>query len=367
MFEMDSHQDGIILAGGESTSFWPLCRQYRPLQFLHFGPSGKSLLRMTFERLRAVIPQENILVVTLARYQTSVLEIIPELSEENLLLEPYGRNTAPCITYATYSLLKRDPQAVMAIMPADNLIEEEASFRDILGEALAYAAAHDELITLGIVPDRPDTNYGYIQVVGGKNAWEQTRPVKVKTFTEKPDQQLAEIFLRSGEFLWNSGIFVWKAQVIRNELESYVPAITRLFNGWETILGGPEEQRFLEKAYMNMERISIDYAVMENTEIDRVFAAAFRWADISSWDAAYKSIARPDADGNAILTGRSLLLESRNCILNSNDPEKLLAVSGLEGYIIIDTKDVLMICPRDEHKVKDITTRIGLPEFERYR
>ena len=364
---MNSHNYGIILAGGEGTTFWPLCRQHRPLQFFQYGPARKSLLRVTYERTRSVIPEENILVVTLARYRKAVLEIIPELPEGNLLLEPYGRNTAPCITYATYTLLKRDPLAVMAIMPADNLISEDASFRDILCEALDYAASHDELITLGIVPDRPDSNYGYIQVVGGKNAWEQTRPVKVKTFTEKPDPQLAEVFLRSGEFLWNSGIFVWKAQVIRNELETYVPAVTRLFHGWETALGGPEEQRFLEKAYMNMERISIDYAVMENTEIDRVFAADFRWADISSWDAAYKSIAKPDADGNAVLSGQGLLLESKDCILNSSYPDKLLAVSGLEGYIVIDTVDVLMICPRDGHKVKDITTQIGLPEYERYR
>ena len=365
---MSSHNYGIILAGGEGSIFWPLCRRHRPLQFLQFGPARKSLLRLTYERLRSVLPQENILVVTLARYREAVLEILPELTEQNLLLEPYARNTALCIAYATYTLLKRDPQAVMAIAPADNLIEEEgSSYRSTFEEALEYAASHDALITLGIVPDRPDTNYGYIQVVGGKKAYEQTRPVKVKTFTEKPDEKLAEVFVRSGEFLWNSGIFFWKAQIIRSELEKFVPAVTNLFAGWEDALGGPEEQRFLEKAYMNMERISIDYGVMENTDIDWIFPAAFHWADISSWDAAYKSLVKPDPEGNAVIAGRSLLLGTRDCILSAGKRDKLIAVSQLENYIVIDTDDVLMICPRDEHRIKDITTHIGLPYYEEYR
>ena len=364
---MDPHNYGIIMAGGGGTMFWPLCRRNRPQQFLDFSRSGKSFLRQTYERLLGIIPQENILVVTLARYRDAVLADIPELREGNLLLEPYGRNTAPCITYATYSLLRRDPQAVMAITPADNVIDDEDSYRGTLQEALDYAAGHDALITLGIVPDKPDTNFGYIQVVGGKKAWEKTRPVKVKTFTEKPDEKLAEVFLRSGEFLWNSGIFVWKAQTIRGELEKHVPSVTNLFEGWETALGGPDEQRFIEKAYMNMERISIDYAVMENTEIDRVFPADFHWADISNWDAAYKHLTSPDPDGNAVIARKSLVLGSKDCILVTDRKDKLMAVSGLEGFIVIDTADALMICPRDEHKIKDITTHLGLPDYEDYR
>ena len=347
--------------------FWPLCRRNRPQQFLDFSRTGKSFLRQTYERLLGVVPQENILVVTLARYRDAVLHDIPELREENLLTEPYGRNTAPCIAYAAYSLLKRDPQAVMALTPADSLIDDEGSYRDTLREALAYAAAHEALITLGIVPDKPDTNYGYIQVVGGKKAWEQTRPVKVKTFTEKPDERLAEVFLRSGEFLWNAGVFVWKAETIRAELERFVPSVTHLFEGWEAALGSPDEQRFLEKAYMNMDRISIDYAVMEKTDIDWIFPAAFHWADISNWDAAYTHLATPDADGNAVIADHALVLDCRDNIVVTNQKDKLMAVSGLEGFIVIDTPDVLMVCPRDEHKVKDISTHIGLPDYEEYR
>ena len=347
--------------------FWPLCRRNRPQQFLDFSRIGKSFIRQTYERLCSIVPQENILVVTLARYRDAVLADIPELREENLLMEPYGRNTAPCIAYATYSLLKRDPEAVMAITPADSLIDDEDAYRQTLREALDYAGTHEALITLGIVTDRPDTNFGYIQVVGGKKAWEQTRPVKVKTFTEKPDRELAEVFLRSGEFLWNSGIFIWKAETIRKELERFVPSVTDLFEGWETALGGPEEQRVLEKAYMNMERISIDYAVMENTDIDWIFPADFHWADISNWDAAYKHLASPDKDGNAVFSAHSLLLGCRDNILVTDRKDKLIAVSGLDGYIVIDTQDALMICPRDEHRIKDISTHLGLPDYEEYR
>ena len=364
---MDGHNYGIIMAGGGGTMFWPLSRRNRPQQFLGFARDGKSFLRETYERLLGVIPQENILVVTLERLRENVLREIPELAEDNLLLEPYARNTAPCIAYAAYSLLKRDPQAVMAVIPADSLVDDEAAYRSTLTEALDYATSHDALITLGIVPDRPDTNFGYIQVVGGRKAWEQTRPVKVKTFTEKPDRELAEVFLRSGEFLWNAGIFVWKAQTIRGELEKYVPSVTDLFKGWEEALGSPDERRFLEKAYMNMDRISIDYGVMENTDIDWIFPAVFHWADISNWDAAYKHLVHTDADGNAVRAGRSLLLGSRNCIMSTDKKGKLLAVSGLEDYLVIDTDDVLMICPRDEHRIKDITTHIGLPDYEEYR
>jgi mannose-1-phosphate guanylyltransferase len=364
---MNSHNYGIIMAGGGGTMFWPLCRRDRPQQFLTLDWRDKSSLRHTYDRLLGVVPPENILVVTLARYRDAVRHELPELLPENLLLEPYGRNTAPCIAYAAYSLLKRDPLAVMAVTPADNLIEGEEAYRDTLREALDYAAGHDALVTLGIVPDKPDTNFGYIQVVGGEKAWEQTRPVKVKTFTEKPDEALAEVFLRSGEFLWNSGIFVWKAETIRQELERYVPSVTNLFEGWEDALGGPEEERFLEKAYMNMERISIDYAVMENTEIDRVFPAAFHWADISNWEAVYRHLVSHDADGNAILAPHTLVLDSQGCILTTDKPGKLLAVSGLKDYIVVDTEDVLMVCPRDEHKLKDITTHIGLPDYEEYR
>ncbi len=364
---MNEHYYGVIMAGGVGSRFWPLSREERPKQFLDLTGSGKTFLRQAYERLLGVIPEQNILVVSLTRYKDAVMESIPELPQGNLLLEPYGRNTAPCLAYAMYSLLQRDPQAVMLICPSDHLITNVGLFRHTVSEALDYAAANDALITLGIVPDRADTNFGYIQAVGGKGAYEHTRPVRVKTFTEKPDAELAQVFIRTGEFLWNSGIFAWKASVIKEEMERYVPQVTNLFKGWEEHIGKASEAEFLERAYTDMERISIDYAVMEKTERDWLFAANFGWADIGNWESLYKYISSPDEAGNVTNASHTLMQGSRRNIIVTHNPDKLVALGSLEGFVVIDSEDVLMICPRNDKKLKEITTHIGLPDFEDFR
>lgn len=364
---MNKHHYGIIMAGGVGSRFWPLSREACPKQFLDLTKSGKTFLRQAYERFLSFLPQENIIVVSLSRYEDAVKKVIPELEDRNLLLEPYGRNTAPCLAYATYSLLKRDPEAVMAVSPADHVIKDLDSFKETMNEALDYASRQRALITLGIVPDRPDTNFGYIQVVGGQRAYEQNKPVKVKTFTEKPDAELADVFVKSGEFLWNSGIFVWKAETIREEMERHIPAITNLFKGWEIALGCKEERRFLEKAYMNMERISIDYAVMEKTDIDWLYPANFEWADIGNWESLYAYMEKHDDMGNAFNTDNILFQEVRRSIIYTDNSKKLMAVSGLDDFVVIDTADALMICPRNDRKLKDITIHIGLPDYEEFR
>ena len=252
----------VIMAGGYANHFWPLSRESRPKQFLNIAGRGHSFVRDAYERCLGLVPQENILIITLSRYKDLVREQIPELPAENLLLEPYGRKTAPCIAYATYTLLGRNPEAVVAVTPADLLIPDEGLFRETLSRALDYAARNEVLATLGIVPSRPDTNYGYIQAVGGALARNDDKPVKVKTFTEKPDAALAQVFYQSGEFFWNSGIFVWQARVIEEEMRKYTPEITTLFQGWESALGSPAEEVFLERAYTDCTKLSIDYGVM---------------------------------------------------------------------------------------------------------
>ena len=352
------------MAGGVGSRFWPISKEGHPKQFLQFV-SGKSFLRMAYERFLGLIPPENIIVVSLVKYKDLVMKDIPELSEENLLLEPYGRNTAACIAFATYTLLKRDPDAVMAVTPADHLITNEDLYRDTLRSALEYASQNRALITLGIVPDRPDTNFGYIQAAGGKDAYRQNRPVKVKTFTEKPSKELAEVFIHSGEFLWNSGLFIWRADTIRDEMEKYVPEITRQFDGWESSLGTPAELEFLTKAYAYIDRISIDYAIMEKTDIAWLYPAEFGWADIGNWESLYDYLAAKDENGNTVRSRGQILRDSRNNIIYSEN--KLVAVSGLENHIVVDTKNVLMIAPRDDAKIKEITSNIALSEFEEYR
>ncbi len=353
------------MAGGVGSRFWPISRTDKPKQFLDFTAEGKSFLRFTFDRMKAVIPEENILVVSLPRYRELIREQLPELREDNLLLEPYSRNTAPCITYATYTILKRDPLAVTAVTPSDLLINRHDIFNETLSNALAYAAGSDALITLGVVPTRPDPNFGYIQMAGPA---EDGRPVKVKTFTEKPDPELAKVFLDTGEFLWNSGIFVWRADAIRRELETYAPEITSLWTGWQEAIGSEAETSFLERIYTDMPRTSIDYAVMEKTEHAWVYPAKFRWADMGNWESLYDYLAHHDDRGNAMnLVNKGLVKECSNNIVYSGNSRKLLALRGLDDFIVIDTDDVLMICPRDESKLKDFLSQLAMPEFEEYR
>lgn len=364
---MNTHYYCIIMAGGIGSRFWPISSENKPKQFLDMSDTGKSFLRRTYDRFVSIIPEDNIIVVSLTRYKDLVMEQLPELKEENLLLEPYNRNTAPCLAFATYSLLKRDPQAVVVATPSDHLIGDEDIFHNTLSAALEYATQNESLITLGIVPDRPDTNFGYIQATGGKDSYAANRPVKVKTFTEKPSAELAEIFLSSGEFLWNSGIFVWQAKTIREEMERYIPEVTRLFNGWEGALGSCDEKRFLEKAYMNMERMSIDRGVMEKTERAWVYPAKFGWADIGNWESLYGYLAEKDINGNAVKVGKSIMQDNKDSIVYSSNKGKLIAVKGLEDYIVVDTDNVLMICPRNDKKLKEVIAQTGLPEYENFR
>ncbi len=361
----NNHAYCIIMAGGIGSRFWPISRTGLPKQFLDFSIQGRSFLRRTYDRMKAVIPEENILVVSLERYREQVLSQLPELPEENLLLEPYNRNTAPCIAFATYAILQRDPAAVTVVTPSDHAIARHEVFNKTLLDAIAYAEGSDALITLGVVPTRPDANFGYIQMAGHR---EDGCPVKVKTFTEKPDAELARVFIETKEFLWNSGIFVWRAEAIRDALDKYAPEISRLWDGWQEVLGSENEKPFLQRIYTDMPRISIDYAVMEKTDNAWVYPAEFRWADIGNWESLYEYLAYHDEHGNALnRTSRRLLKDCSDNIVYSTREDKLLALRGMEDFIVIDTDDVLMICPRDEQKLKDFLSQLAMPEYEEYR
>lgn len=357
----------VIMAGGTGNRFWPVSREACPKQFLDIAGTDKTFLQMTYERFARFIPKENILIVTLARYGRHVTEQIPDFPKENLLLEPYSRSTAPCIAYATYRLLKRTPDAVMLATPADHLILDQALFEKTLGHILDHVESHDVLMTLGIAPKSPDTSYGYIQVAGGKVSLTENCSYKVKTFTEKPDQTLAEVFCKSGEFFWNSGIFAWKASVIREEMESHVPSITSLFAGWEHSLGTPEEELFLEKIYSDCPKISIDYGVMEKTDRAWLYPGHFGWTDIDSWGDAYKNFPDKDEKGNVVNAGRTLLRDNEGNLIYSRDRKKLIAAKGLKDYMIINTEDALLVCPRDERAFQDVLADLGMPEFEKFR
>lgn len=306
-------------------------------------------------------------MVTLARFSGLIREQIPELAEGNLLLEPYARNTAPCIAFATYNILKRDPDAIIVATPADHTIEDEDKFKSAILKTMDYAANNSALMTIGIHPTGPDTSYGYIQAPGGKGETENNIPLKVKTFTEKPDKALAEVFCKTGEFYWNSGIFAWKASVIKEEMEKYIPDVTSAFGGWEEAIGSAEERTFIEKVYSDCPKLSIDYGVMEKTDKAWLFCGDFGWSDIDSWDSLSKSIDRKDRNGNVAYAGKVLSEGNEGDILVCKDKKKLYAVKGLKDYAIIDTDDVLLICPKDDKRVKDFLSGLGMPEYEDYR
>ena len=356
----------VIMAGGSGTRFWPVSRASKPKQFIDIADTGKTFLRQTYDRFLQVIPQENILVVTAQRYADLVMEQIPELDSENLLLEPYSRNTAPCIAYATYKLMQRDENAHIVVTPADHAIDNEELFAETIRKAFGYIAENDVLMTLGVVPTRPDTNYGYVQATGGKDAYLSTDPMPVKTFTEKPDKDMATLFISTGEFFWNAGIFLWKASTIKSEMEKHLPEVTGLFNGWEMALGSKVEGEFIARAFTDCPNISIDYGVMEKTERAWIYPVKFGWSDIGTWESLY-TLQDKDQNGNAIAVDKTLIEESKDTLVLSTDKGKLIAVKGLEGFMVIDTPDALVICPKDDRSFKDFISGIAMPEFEKYR
>ena len=356
----------VILAGGLGTRFWPISKAAMPKQFLDVADTGETFIRKTYDRFKKIVPQENILVVTAARYQDLIKEQLPELEERNLLLEPYSRNTAPCLAYATYALLKRDPDALVVVSPADHIISNDELFAQTIQEACRHVYEKDVLMTLGIIPTRPDSNYGYVQAYGGREAYRNNEPLQIKTFTEKPDKELAQVFINTGEFLWNAGIFLWKAQTIRQEMEKHLPEVTGLFKGWESALGTRIEREFIQRAYTGCTNISIGYGVMERTDRAWIYPAEFGWQDIGTWESLYNYIPK-DSNGNAVSAEKTLMEGTRDTLIVSPEKKKLIAIKGLEDYMVIDTDDVLVICPKDDKKFKDFISGIGMPEYEKYR
>lgn len=357
---MSNHNYCIILAGGVGTRFWPMSREAKPKQFLSVDNSGKTLLQHTYERMCRVISPENIYVSTQAKYQDLVIEQLPDVQQDRIILEPYNRNTAPTVFLATQVLLEKDPEAVTVVTPSDHIISELDRFDSAINRAIAYAQGHDALVTLGIVPTRPDTNFGYIQVTGGRAEEGVDEPIKAKTFTEKPDKDLAQVFVDSGEFLWNSGIFIWKGSVIISEMQRCCPEIARLWSGTSTA--------DVEHFYSGCPRTSIDYAVMEKSDKVWILPSNFRWNDVGTWNSFYEHQRRHSTKENVSEhVGPLIQKDNKGDIFYSDQPRKLSVIRGLENFIVVDTEDVLLICPRDDKMLQDTISELNLPELEEYR
>ncbi len=340
----------VIMAGGIGSRFWPMSTVQHPKQFLDVLGIGKSLLRMTYERLLLLAPSENVYILTNEIYRDLVREQLPELSDGQILCEPERKNTAPCITYAAAKISQINPNATLIVAPSDHLILKEDKFADIVNTAIKTANDNDRLVTLGIKPTRPDTGYGYIEFIeDGDILAGQVKDVK--HFTEKPNRELAEIFLKSGNYYWNSGIFIWKASTILHAMEKFKPALYELFTNHKEKYNTAQEQEYVNASFAACEDISIDFAVMENAKNVDVVLANFDWSDLGTWGSLYSHLEK-DYNGNAVIGENVHMINSENCIVNLPN-NKLALIQGLENYIVVESDNMLMILNQtDEQNLK---------------
>ena len=348
----------VIMCGGVGSRFWPYSRARKPKQFIDFFGTGRSLLQMSVDRIRGIVPDENIFLLTNEQYSGIIAEQLPELSPAQILLEPARRNTAPCIAWAAYHIHALNSDARIMVAPSDHLVLKPEEFRRCAIKAFDFIDAHDALLTMGIIPSRPETGYGYIQV--GEQVGDDFSVVK--TFTEKPDLELARVFLDSGEFFWNSGMFFWRATTIIDALRTHASDITAVLDQGVALYGTDQERAFIEEAYPTCRNISIDFAVMEKAPNVFVECVDFGWSDLGTWGSLYENSPKCD-DDNVSQNEHTLLFNChRNVMAVRGD--KLVVASGLNDYIVADVEDALLIVPRSEEQkirnyVNEVRARFG--------
>jgi len=347
---MNNNYYAILMAGGVGSRFWPVSTTEFPKQFHDMLGSGETLIQKTFSRLSRIIPKENILILTNEKYNDLVLQQLPEVNQEQVLLEPAMRNTAPCILYASLKIKKQNPDALMVVAPSDHWIEDELAFTDNLQKCFDFCQNSDALMTLGIQPTFPNTGYGYIEF--DKSDTGEVK--KVSQFREKPDYETAKEFLESGNFLWNGGIFIWSAKTVLEAFSKFQPSMFALFEKGNEAYNTASEKQFIEEHYAQAENVSIDYALMENAQNVYVLPATFDWNDLGTWGSLHEKLPK-DTSNNAVVNARVILENANNNIIRS-DAKKLIIVDGLDDFIIVDREDVLLIYPKNkEQDIKRIT------------
>lgn len=350
------------MAGGIGSRFWPMSRADFPKQFLDILGTGKTLIQQTFERYAKVVPAENIYIVTAKEYVEIVKEQLPEVAHENIVAEPFRKNTAPCIAYIAFKLLKKDPNALMIAAPADNLVLEVDEFVKTANKALDFVDSINALVTIGIKPSYPNTGYGYIQYDTQEAAPDM---YKVKTFTEKPNLELAKTFIASGDFLWNAGIFTWKVKNILAAFEKHLPEIYEAFVAEKDKFNTSEEEEAVENIYPQCTNISVDIGIMEKAENVYLIPASFGWSDLGTWNSAWENKEK-DYFGNAVVGKRVMTVDAKNCIVHVPD-NKLVLLQGLDEFIVVDTKDVLLICKKEnEQEIKEYVAEVRRNMGEKY-
>lgn len=355
----------VIMAGGIGARFWPMSRANHPKQFIDILGTGKPLITQTYERFEKICLKENIYIVTNEKYKELIKELIPDISEEQIICEPMRRNTAPCIAYACYKLQKINPDANLIVAPSDHIIQKEEEFQEIINSGLKASRDKDWLVTLGINPTRPDTGYGYIQFIEGNVYEDDNRMKKVKTFTEKPNLDTANFFLKSGDFLWNAGIFIWSLKSILSAFNKYLPEIDVIFKEGIDKYNGPEEKEFINQAYSMCKSISIDYGIMEKADNVYVLCSDFGWSDLGTWGSLYDN-RQKDENGNASVGKNVLMYDTKNCIVNM-PKDKLVVMQGLDDYIVVEEDDILLICRKsDEQQIRNFVNDVKLEKGQQF-
>ncbi|MBR3724657.1 MAG: mannose-1-phosphate guanylyltransferase [Bacteroidales bacterium] len=339
---MENNTYCIIMAGGYGSRFWPICRDDSPKQFIDILGNGRSMLQTTFDRFAKVCPRENIIIVTHRMYESRVREQIAGLQPWQVLGEPIRRNTAPCVAYAAAIIYEKNPDANIIVTPADHAIFDEDCFVRDVEQALALTDCHDCVVTIGVRPNTPNVQYGYIQF-SEEPAFPQCQNLhKVITFTEKPPLQMARQFIATGEFFWNTGVYVWKMSTLRSAYERFLPNVARGFFG----LTSSTTETELDRLYSMSEAISVDFGIMEHAENVYVMEASFRWSDIESWDSLFCT-APKDTSGNGVVMGRSFLYGVKNTLVHVPQ-NRTVVLQGLDGYIVAANEDTILVCRREE-------------------
>ncbi len=355
---MNKNYYAVIMAGGVGSRFWPVSTQAFPKQFHDMLGSGQTLLQKTFSRLNKIIPSENIYILTNEIYLEITLRQLPEISEKQVVLEPAMRNTAPCILLSALKIKKENPNALMLVAPSDHWIEDESAFAKDIQACFEAAQKEDILLTLGIVPTFPNTGFGYIE--SDKNDASEIK--KVKQFREKPDYETAKQFLAEGNFLWNAGIFIWSAKSIVASFEKYLAEMNSLFSKGNAVLNTSEEKQFIERHYGEAENISIDYGILEKADNVFIKKATFDWNDLGTWGALHDKLTK-DKNSNSIVNAETFLKDANNNMIFT-ESKKLVVLDGIQDYIVVEKKDVLLLFPKKKEQeikelLKDVSDKFG--------
>lgn len=352
MAQTDNHL--VIMAGGVGSRFWPMSTADRPKQFIDVLGVGKTLIQLTNERFSGVIPPCNVWVVTNEKYVSVVQEQLPDIPVDNILSEPCRRNTAPCIAYVSWRIKKENPKANIVVSPSDHIVTNPEEFRRVVTNCLKFTAETDAIVTLGMKPTRPETGYGYIQADLSTASARNKEIFRVDQFREKPDLATAIQYTKQSNFFWNAGIFIWSASTIVNAFRIYQPGVARIFENIMDILGTADEQRVIDEVYPECDNISVDYAIMEKAEEIFVCPADFGWSDLGTWGSLLAQTPH-DLYGNAVIGENIQLFDSKNCIIHTTEERKVV-VQGLDGYIVAEKDDTLLICKlSEEQRIKQFS------------